>query len=69
MFRWILAEIEKTETGYITQRHAQQYGHIREAKAFSEAIKFLADHNLIEVIKEGKSTHIKPKPIKLGEDE
>ena len=69
MFGWILAEIEKTETGYITQRHAQQYGPIREQKALNEAIKFLTERNLIEVITKGKSTLIKNKPIKLGEDE
>jgi hypothetical protein len=61
-----VAECEKTETGYITKRHAQQYGPIREQKALKETIKFLAGNNLIELRKEDKSTLIRHKPMKSG---
>lgn len=69
LFEWIQNECAKSETGSITQRHAQQYGPTREHKALNETIKFLVTRNYIEVIKERKSTLIKPKPLQSGQEE
>jgi putative DNA primase/helicase len=69
LFDWLLTEWKKTETGSITQRHAQQYGPIRKQKALDQTIKYLCDQKFIKVIKEGKSTLLKPKPIKSEQDE
>ena len=69
LFDWLLTECKKSETGSVTQRHAQQFGPIRERKALSETIKYLCAQQLIEVFKEGKSTLIKPKPIQSEQDE
>jgi putative DNA primase/helicase len=69
LFEWIQNECAKSETVSITQRHTQQYGPIREHKALNETIKFLVTRNYIEVIKERKSTLIKPKPQQSGQDE
>ena len=66
---WLLIECKKTETGSVTQRHAQQFGPIRKFKALGQTIKYLCDQKYIEVIKEGKSTLLKPKPIKSEQDE
>ena len=69
LFDWLLTECKKSETGSVTQRHAQQFGPIRDRKALSETIKYLCAQQLIEVFKEGKSTLIKPKPIQSEQDE
>ena len=69
LFDWLLIEWKKTETGSVTQRHAQQFGPIRKLKELDETIKYLCAQKYIEVIKEGKSTLIKPKPIQSEQDE
>jgi hypothetical protein len=66
---WLLIECKKTETDSVNKRNAQQYGPIRKRKAFGETIKYLCDEKYIEVIKKGKSTLIKPKPIQSEQDE
>ena len=69
LFEWMRSECAKSETGSITQRHAQQSGPIRERKVLNETVNFLVKRNHIEVMKEGKSTLIKPKPQQSGQDE
>ena len=69
LFDWLLIECKKNETGSVTQRHAQQLGPIRKLKALGETIKYLCDQKYIEVIKKGKSTLIKPKPVQSEQDE
>ena len=69
LFDWILNECAKSENGSITQRHAQQGGPIRERKALNETIKFLITRKYVEVIKEGRSTFITPKPQQSWQDE
>lgn len=69
LFDWILNECVKSENGSITQRHAQQYGPMRERIVLNETLKFLVTRNYIEVIKEGKSTLITPKTQQSGQDE
>ena len=69
LFDWLLVEWKKTETGSVTQRHAQQFGPIRKHKPLGEIIKYLCDEKYNEVIKKGKSTLIKPKPMQSEQDE
>jgi Protein of unknown function (DUF3987) len=65
---WLMQEYEKTHQKTITQRHAQQFGPVRDKKELMEALKYLEEYKSIELIKEGKSTLIKPKSIYLEKD-
>jgi putative DNA primase/helicase len=69
LFEWMRSECAKSETGSITQRHAQQSGPIRERKVLNETLKSLVMRKYIEVIKEGKKTLITPKSQQSGQDE